>query len=56
MIQPGGLSIIIKRGWERYEFPMAITEAQLKCGTREEQLRWLKEVWDIMCRNLMKKV
>ena len=30
--------------WERYGLPLAITEAQLGC-TREQQLRWLHEVW-----------
>jgi dTDP-4-dehydrorhamnose reductase len=36
---------LIKETWERYGLPLAITEAHLGC-TREEQLRWLKEVWD----------
>lgn len=31
--------------WERYRSPLAITEVHLGC-TREEQLRWLKEVWE----------
>ncbi len=31
--------------WERYHIPLAITEAHLHC-TREEQLRWFKEIWD----------
>jgi dTDP-4-dehydrorhamnose reductase len=31
--------------WERYGIPLACTEAHNAC-TREEQLRWLKEVWD----------
>jgi dTDP-4-dehydrorhamnose reductase len=29
----------------RYGLPIAVTEAHLGC-TREEQMRWLKEVWD----------
>lgn len=29
----------------RYGLPLAVTEVHLGC-TREEQLRWLKEVWD----------
>jgi dTDP-4-dehydrorhamnose reductase len=29
----------------RYRLPIAVTEAHLGC-TREEQLRWLKDVWD----------
>ncbi len=44
--QPGGLSILLKEAWERFRLPMAITEVQLNCG-REDQARWLKEVWDI---------
>jgi dTDP-4-dehydrorhamnose reductase len=35
----------MKVAWERYLLPLAITEAHLGC-TREEQLRWLKEIWD----------
>ncbi len=31
--------------WRRYRLPVAVTEVHLGC-TREEQLRWLKEVWD----------
>jgi dTDP-4-dehydrorhamnose reductase len=31
--------------WERYRKPVAITEAHHGC-TRDEQLRWLKEIWD----------
>ena len=36
---------LIKEVWDRYERPLAITEAHLAC-TREEQLRWFKEIWD----------
>jgi dTDP-4-dehydrorhamnose reductase len=36
---------ILKEAWERYNSPVAVTEAHLGC-TREEQLRWLKEIWD----------
>ena len=43
--QPSGLGVLLKEAWERYRLPMAITEVQLKCG-REDQARWLKEVWD----------
>lgn len=31
--------------WERYGIPMAVTECHLHC-TRDEQLRWFKEIWD----------
>jgi dTDP-4-dehydrorhamnose reductase len=40
-----GPRALMKEAWERYQLPIAITEAHLGC-TREEQLRWLKEVWD----------
>jgi dTDP-4-dehydrorhamnose reductase len=40
-----GPRALMKEAWERYGLPLAITEAHLGC-TREEQLRWLKEVWD----------
>ncbi|MBD2459568.1 sugar nucleotide-binding protein [Oscillatoria sp. FACHB-1407] len=35
---------LLKEVWQRYQQPIAITEAHMGC-TREEQLRWLKEVW-----------
>jgi dTDP-4-dehydrorhamnose reductase len=34
----------LREAWERYGLPVAVTEAHLGC-TREEQLRWLAEVW-----------
>ncbi|MFB2893458.1 family 1 glycosylhydrolase [Aerosakkonemataceae cyanobacterium BLCC-F50] len=40
-----GPSTLIKETWERYQLPIAVTEVHHGC-TREEQLRWLKEVWD----------
>jgi dTDP-4-dehydrorhamnose reductase len=40
-----GPAALMMEAWERYQLPLAITEAHLGC-TREEQLRWLKEVWD----------
>lgn len=40
-----GPKALIEEAWERYELPIAVTEAHLGC-TREEQLRWLKEVWN----------
>ena len=36
---------LLLEAWERYRLPIAVTEAQLGC-TREQQLRWLAEVWD----------
>ncbi len=36
---------LIKEAWERYKLPIAVTEVHAGCS-REEQLRWLKEIWD----------
>ena len=36
---------ILREVWERYRAPIAVTEIHLGC-TREEQLRWFKEVWE----------
>ena len=40
----GGPRVLLREAWERYGLPLAVTEAHLGC-TREEQLRWLDEVW-----------
>ncbi len=40
-----GPKAIMREAWERYRLPMAVTEVHLGC-TREEQLRWLNEVWN----------
>lgn len=40
-----GLAHLLGEAWERYHLPMAVTEAHL-AGTREEQLRWLAELWE----------
>ena len=40
-----GPAALLRETWERYHLPIAITEAHNGC-TREEQLRWLAEVWD----------
>jgi dTDP-4-dehydrorhamnose reductase len=40
-----GPKAILKEAWARYRLPLAITEVHLGC-TREEQLRWLNEVWN----------
>jgi dTDP-4-dehydrorhamnose reductase len=40
-----GPKAILKEAWQRYRLPLAITEVHLGC-TREEQLRWLREVWN----------
>jgi dTDP-4-dehydrorhamnose reductase len=40
-----GPRALLAEAWGRYGLPLAVTEAHLGC-TREEQLRWLVEVWD----------
>jgi dTDP-4-dehydrorhamnose reductase len=40
-----GTESLLRQTWRRYSSPIAITEAHLGC-TREEQLRWLRDVWD----------
>jgi len=39
----------IKEVWNRYSTPIAITEAHL-ASTREEQMRWFRDVWDTSCK------
>ncbi len=40
-----GFKALVKETWARYNLPIAITEVHLGC-TREEQMRWFKEIWD----------
>jgi dTDP-4-dehydrorhamnose reductase len=40
-----GTRVLLREAWERYGIPLAVTEAHLGC-TREEQMRWFREVWD----------
>jgi dTDP-4-dehydrorhamnose reductase len=40
-----GPRVLLLEAWRRYGLPIAVTEAHLGC-TREQQLRWLAEVWD----------
>lgn len=35
---------LLKQAWKRFKLPIAVTEVHLHC-TREEQLRWIREVW-----------
>lgn len=43
---PAGLEGVLRETWERYRIPMAVTEVHNGC-TREEQMRWMAEAWDI---------
>lgn len=40
-----GPRTILREVWNRYRLPMAVTEVHLGCA-REDQLRWLDEVWN----------
>jgi dTDP-4-dehydrorhamnose reductase len=40
-----GPQALLSEAWTRYGIPIAVTEVHLGC-TREQQLRWLAEVWD----------
>lgn len=35
---------VLREAWDRYHIPIAVTEAHIGC-TREEQMRWLLEIW-----------
>ena len=39
-----GPRTLLAEAWDRYRLPIAVTEVHLGC-TREQQLRWLDEVW-----------
>lgn len=41
---PAGPASLLRQAWERYQLPVAVTEAHLGC-TPDEQVRWLWEVW-----------
>ena len=43
--QPTGLKVLLQELQSRYPIDIALTEVHLHC-TREEQLRWLKQIWD----------
>jgi dTDP-4-dehydrorhamnose reductase len=46
--RPTGPLARLREVWERYGLPVAVTEVH-HGNTRDEQLRWLKEVWDAAC-------
>ncbi len=41
-----GLEIALREAWDRYGIPLALTEVHNGC-TREEQMRWMAEAWDV---------
>lgn len=44
-----GIKSLLQQAWDRYQLPISITEAHI-CCTREEQMRWFKEIWDAACQ------
>ncbi|WP_334187718.1 family 1 glycosylhydrolase [Noviherbaspirillum sp.] len=40
-----GIGPLLQEVWERYRLPLAVTEAHIDAN-REDQLRWLLEIWD----------
>jgi dTDP-4-dehydrorhamnose reductase len=43
-----GARSMLSEVWERYRLPLAVTEAHMGC-TRDEQMRWLAEIWSEAC-------
>ncbi|PWC34980.1 family 1 glycosylhydrolase [Azospirillum sp. TSO22-1] len=39
-----GIESLLREAWERYRLPLAVTEVHTG-STRDEQLRWLYEIW-----------
>lgn len=48
-VQTVGPYNLIQQIWQRYKRPIAITEVHLGCS-REEQLRWLHQIWQVACK------
>lgn len=48
-----GCENLLTEAWQRYGLSMALTEVHLNCH-REDQLKWLKEIWEI-CLKLNSK-
>jgi dTDP-4-dehydrorhamnose reductase len=48
-LQRIGISGLLHETWQRYHVPVAITECHIGC-TREEQMRWLHEMWQAASR------
>ncbi|MEO6722575.1 MAG: family 1 glycosylhydrolase [Ferruginibacter sp.] len=48
VIDIDGIGKLLKEAWDRYRVTIAVTEVHLNC-TRDEQMRWLYEVWESCC-------
>lgn len=50
-----GIGALLAEAHARYQRPVAVTEAHLGC-TREEQMRWLWDVWQAVCQQRQRGV
>lgn len=41
-----GLKPLLQEAWERYQLPLAVTEAHID-ASRDDQMRWLAEIWQV---------
>lgn len=46
LVELTGQRDLLLEAWQRYQLPIAITEVHLNC-TREEQMRWVQQSWDV---------
>lgn len=54
-VKAAGIAQLLSEAWKRYHLPLAVTEVHLQC-TREDQLRWFKEIWDSCCKLVKKNI
>lgn len=47
--EPSGFSVVMRELWERFQIPIAVTEAHLHCS-REEQMKWFSGIYDQSCK------
>lgn len=43
--QPSGFRVLVRELWDRYQIPIAVTEAHLHCS-RDEQMRWFLHLYN----------
>lgn len=46
LVELTGQYRLLMEAWERYKLPLAVTEVHIEC-TREEQMRWVQQTWNI---------
>ncbi|HEX8563363.1 MAG TPA: family 1 glycosylhydrolase [Flavobacterium sp.] len=46
--EPHGFKVLMRELWERYNLPIAVTEAHLHCS-REGQMKWFLEIYESAC-------